>query len=207
MSTRSCVFAVCCLLLATALPSLAQTRPVLPDTEEPITVPNTPAQSPTAGPPPKSTWLTAAEEETNAYLGPENAALCKKSDISCVQPIIVSVMCDASQFLSCRTIARAIRFSEKLYLLYPFRTSKEEQAMIADLMIVYTYEPEYGSHTINIIPQKNNGRFFATEKSRTVPKLHHGNISVELISDPLLLPQDLSKTIEHKIRSMENPTP
>lgn len=149
-------------------------------------------------------WVAKIEAETNSYLGPENAVLCKEGDTSCAKPIIVSVMCDASQFFSCRTIARAVRFSRKLYLIYPFRTTREEQLLTPDIILVYRYEPEYRSHTIDILPQKEDGIFSKNRReSRISGNLEHLYIPDYIISAPLDGVQSTAEKIENRIKSLE----
>jgi hypothetical protein len=150
-------------------------------------------------------WVAPIEVETNAYLGPENAVLCQPDDTGCVQPIIVSVLCDASQVTSCRNISQAVRHSKNLYLLYPFRSTKEEQNLTPDVTVLYTYNRELGSHAITMIPgdlsilgveELRNPTSFLIESFSWI------SVPESVISMPLLEKESLPERIENFLKSM-----
>lgn len=85
----------------------------------------------------KKTGLYRFSDQVNDFLGPEMAKWCNFDDQSCTPPIKISVMCDMSDPISCQTISRAVRKSEKLFLLYPYISTKDQQNSFPEFTIMY----------------------------------------------------------------------
>jgi len=99
----------------------------------------------------KNTGFYRHREQVEDWLGPENAVWCNKDEPHCTPPTTVSVLCDISQPVTCQTIARAIRMSERLFLLYPHLTTPEQQQTEPDIILMYGKNPGtiyYGMITI-----------------------------------------------------------
>lgn len=86
---------------------------------------------------------------TEAFLGPESAVLCEPNDAGCTPPLTVSLLCDMSQAITCQTLARAIRLSDKLFLLYPFEISQDMRTTEPDITMIYgSFLGRGGTHVV-----------------------------------------------------------
>lgn len=104
----------------------------------------------------EKTGFYSREDETNEYLGPEMARWCEPEESDCTPPLSVSVLCDMSQVVSCRTIAQAVRMSDRLFLLYPYVTTASQQATYPDVTLLYTRLPNRsGSHGLHAMNSTN----------------------------------------------------
>lgn len=98
----------------------------------------------------------ARSGEIDALIGWEAAHLClrddsfSKIDASCVDPIVVSLLCDMSQIMACQTLAKAIRGSREMYLLYPFEVDRRILSVSADYTIFVSNIPGEDSHDLSI---------------------------------------------------------
>jgi len=94
----------------------------------------------------------AYEQDTENFLGEERAKWCEPTDKHCIPPKTVSILCDITRVITCRTLARAVRMSEKLFLLYPYVTTPEQQRTDPDVTLIYTMFPgeqDYGVYAID----------------------------------------------------------
>jgi hypothetical protein len=91
-----------------------------------------------------NTGLYRYKAPMESFLGPEKATVCADDNATCTPPLTVSLLCDMSQAITCQTLARAIRMSDKLFLLYPFETTPEMLAEDPDLTLIYGRFPGQG---------------------------------------------------------------
>lgn len=109
----------------------------------------------------------------DAVLGFERAQFCLRDadgnavNPTCVDPIVVSLLCDMSQFFACQTIAQAIRDSEDMFLLYPYEVDDAVVDKEADYTMVVTNIPGERDHDIAVL----KGHFFI-DKSGNVSRLN-----------------------------------
>lgn len=105
--------------------------------------------------------LAEGQARNNAYLGTEQATLCPRDEgrqvasAACVDPIVISLLCDVSIYGTCQSIAQGIRASQQLYLLYPYLVDEQVVTRRADYTVVVSNPkgdiPDMLSHDVVVL--------------------------------------------------------
>jgi len=147
------------------------------------------------------TGLYAHEERINAYLGSEMAQWCAKEDSHCTQPLAVNILCDISQEITCQTIARAVRLSEKMFLLYPYISTPQQRNTEPDVTLVFMKPKGLPIHALYIIKSvaDKSGEVELKKKTDSLITYNWGEKPNDITATPWSSPENVMKLIEKEI--------